>query len=412
MEDKKRISSWGTVFSAVFLAMLILGLCVFSLFFWVVPYFKINSAQIFNFCILILPFVIGIIMVLIGVSLRIRKQREFDEALMDRISAGNLFAMPDEEPSANKASGKAKLTPAEEEEKAAFDSVSSQVFNDAQEEDDEHHPLADLRVTDSLEDLDNQLSKQLESIIAKDGTAEAEPINPVFDDISDILDQLDHEENDSNQLHPDETPLVAEEPSENALALEDAASAESAGPEQAVAAEAESIPDDSVDTSQDVVDTLPSMMDSFEADQPSSVNEEAEPDYQSILDDNDPVIRDIDSVILSDNDSFQATDDVEPVDDKDYMSCLEDELDSAERIGYEISFAVIYDADSNEVEPMLAGHGQSFSISDGNLFLIIPFFNSEEAESILKNTGHNYKLSSRNGRTIGSQAVTRELGIA
>jgi len=380
MEENRKKSSWGTVFSAVLLALLVLGFLVFAFFYWIAPYFKLNSSDVYRFCTLLLPFLIGIILIVIGVSVRARKQHEFDEALRDRIRAGNLFALPDEEPVQKKQEDSAGsvLTPSELAEKAAQEAVPQQILPTEAEEDDSKLVPA----SDSIEDYEQQISEQLDEI-AKEGL----PSGSSDDDTiaADITDSdIVNEINKEDQAETTEEPVAeaVEEPAPETVKEPAAERVEEPASEEPAAATVE---------------------------EPAA--ETSEEPYVSIIDSNDPIIKAIDAVKLTDEDAFQAADDVEPVDQDDKEAYITDELDSSERIGYDITLARIYGCGMDQIQKAFQSSAKLFILSDSSILAVIPFYNEDEANAVLKLLETEYRMTSRKGRTAGYQTVARELSL-
>jgi hypothetical protein len=395
MEENRKKSSWGTVFSAVLLALLVLGFLVFAFFYWIAPYFKLNSSDVYRFCILLLPFVIGIILIVIGVSVRARKQHEFDEALRDRIRAGNLFALPEEEPAQKKQEDSAGsvLTPSELAEKAAQEAVPQQILPTEAEEDDSKLVPA----SDSIEDYEQQISEQLDEI-AKEGL----PSGSTDDDTiaADITDSdIVNEINKEDQAETTEEP-VAETVEEPAPEEPVAETVEELAPEEPAA---ETVEEPAPE--EPVAETI---------EEPASeepVAETNEEPYISIIDSNDPIIKAIDAVKLTDEDAFQAADDVEPVDQDDKEAYITDELDSSERIGYDITLARIYGCGKDQIQKVFQSSAKLFILSDSSILAVIPFYTEDEANAAIKPLDTEYRMTSRKGRTAGYQTVARELSL-
>ncbi|MFA7206615.1 MAG: hypothetical protein WC102_09835 [Saccharofermentanales bacterium] len=377
MEENRKKSSWGTVFSAVLLALLVLGFLVFAFFYWIAPYFKLNSSDVYRFCILLLPFLIGIILIVIGVSVRARKQHEFDEALRDRIKAGNLFALPDEEPVQKKQDDSAGsvLTPSELAEKAAQEAVPQQILpTEAEEEDTKLVP-----VSDSIEDYEQQISEQLDAIAKEGLPSESSDDDSIAADItdSDIV----------NEINKEDQAETIEEPA-----------AETAEEPVAETAEEPAHEEPAAETIEEPAHEEPAA-------------ETAEEPYISIIDSNDPIIKAIDAVKLTDEDAFQAADDVEPVDQDDKEAYITDELDSSERIGYDITLARIYGCGKDQIQKAFQSSAKLFILSDSSILAVIPFYNEDEANAAIKPLDTEYRMTSRKGRTAGYQTVARELSL-
>lgn len=393
MEENRKKSSWGTVFSAVLLALLVLGFLVFAFFYWIAPYFKLNSSDVYRFCTLLLPFLIGIILIVIGVSVRARKQHEFDEALRDRIRAGNLFALPDEEPVQKKQEDSAGsvLTPSELAEKAAQEAVPQQILPTEAEEDDSKLVPA----SDSIEDYEQQISEQLDEI-AKEGL----PSGSSDDDTiaADITDSdIVNEINKEDQAETTEEPVAeaVEEPAPETVKEPAAERVEEPVSEEPAA-----------ETVEEPASEEPA---AATVEEPAAKTSE-EP-YVSIIDSNDPIIKAIDAVKLTDEDAFQAADDVEPVDQDDKEAYITDELDSSERIGYDITLARIYGCGMDQIQKAFQSSAKLFILSDSSILAVIPFYNEDEANAVLKLLETEYRMTSRKGRTAGYQTVARELSL-
>lgn len=393
MEENRKKSSWGTVFSAVLLALLVLGFLVFAFFYWIAPYFKLNSSDVYRFCTLLLPFLIGIILIVIGVSVRARKQHEFDEALRDRIRAGNLFALPDEEPVQKKQEDSAGsvLTPSELAEKAAQEAVPQQILPTEAEEDDSKLVPA----SDSIEDYEQQISEQLDEI-AKEGL----PSGSSDDDTiaADITDSdIVNEINKEDQAETTEEPVAeaVEEPAPETVKEPAAERVEEPVSEEPAA-----------ETVEEPASEEPA---AATVEEPAA--ETSEEPYVSIIDSNDPIIKAIDAVKLTDEDAFQAADDVEPVDQDDKEAYITDELDSSERIGYDITLARIYGCGMDQIQKAFQSSAKLFILSDSSILAVIPFYNEDEANAVLKLLETEYRMTSRKGRTAGYQTVARELSL-
>ncbi|MFA7189858.1 MAG: hypothetical protein WC117_07210 [Sphaerochaetaceae bacterium] len=330
---------------------------------------------------------------MIGVSVRARKQHEFDEALRDRIRAGNLFALPDEEPVQKKQEDSAGsvLTPSELAEKAAQEAVPQQILPTEAEEDDSKLVPA----SDSIEDYEQQISEQLDEI-AKEGL----PSGSSDDDTiaADITDSdIVNEINKEDQAETTEEPVAeaVEEPAPETVKEPAAERVEEPVSEEPAA-----------ETVEEPASEEPA---AATVEEPAA--ETSEEPYVSIIDSNDPIIKAIDAVKLTDEDAFQAADDVEPVDQDDKEAYITDELDSSERIGYDITLARIYGCGMDQIQKAFQSSAKLFILSDSSILAVIPFYNEDEANAVLKLLETEYRMTSRKGRTAGYQTVARELSL-
>lgn len=268
----ERKGNWTAVLSSVVLSLLVLGFFVFAFFRWMVPSLELDLAQIHSFCATLAPFVAGVLLLVIGVSLRAGKQKEFDERLQERMRQQSLFALPQEEP-----------VPAAQAQEAAA------------------------------------------------------PAAEAFE----------------------EEETAVEEP-------------------EAYAAE-------------------------LTAEIQKIAEEEA---YVSLLDDNDPIIRMIDAVVLSEADAFPPARDAEAVDQSDFHAYAADELESAGRLGYDISFVRLRGCDPAQAREAAGGAGRLFSMSDGTILCVLPFLTEAEAQKMFERfQADDRRFASRDGRDLDVDAV-------
>lgn len=312
----KRKSGWTAVLSSVVLSLFVLGVLVFSFFRWMAPALEIGLPEIHRFCARLAPFVVGVLLIVLGVSLRASKQREFDERLDERIRAGNLFAVGGEEP-AGKAGAEA---PGAQAAKA----------------------VAELAAAP-------QTSFEMEPEAAPAATAQAAAAATAAAAIA---------------AEAGLTAPAAEEEEPDALALE-------------ISEEISKI-----------------------------ALEEA---FVSTIDDNDPTIRAIDAVVLAEEDSFDSAPDIDAVDRRDFRACVEDELESATRLGYDISFARMFDVDPDEARKVLKEAADLFVMGDGSLLCVLPFYDLDEAGRLCSAVGGRFVSTSRRGRPLDLATVVREL---
>lgn len=417
MGDGKKKSSWGTVFSATLLAILVIGFIVFAFYRWIVPQFAIRSADIHRVVLLLLPFVVGILLILLGVSVKSKKQKEFDDALRDRIRTGNLFALPEEEPvdkdlssekgQMAKAAGihAAEQKRSEEDELEGFaqqsfdsdeqlDGFDAAVEEEKPESDAEEaiEQPADISVglssetaaektpevaapepeTDSIDEYSELLARQLEEITGESDVHDesAEASSPVSIDDADIVDTIEQEsrsEAETPAAQP--SPLLDEEPREE---------------EALLAAESEQV---------------------------EEIEEDDE--YISLLDENSPVIKVIDAVQLSADDEFVKTYEARSVNQSDVYDYITDELDSAQRIDYDISFVKIKGSDEGSLEGLLGESAKLFSLPDGSIVAVLPFYNQGETQNALGSLSDDAKVLSRGReeRRLDVSQVVREMGL-
>ncbi|MBO4387916.1 MAG: hypothetical protein J5785_00570 [Spirochaetales bacterium] len=439
-----RKTSWGTVLSAVLLSILVIGILVFAFFRWIAPSIDLKKEQVYSVGILLLPFVLGIIFITLGTSIRINRQKDFDEALRDRIRANSLFALPEEEPQdlVGKKQPEQKPQEPQEEPQAVqpLEDIRPREEEELPKQQEEPSPISIFTPEEdnSLDDYNEQLSRQLEEIANAEPTEpEAEP-QPASEDVTDIVDQFTEEE-------PAEEEPVAEEPAAEEPAAEEPVAEEPAVDEVPVGEElpeepqaetpAETSPEDlPAETSQeelpatevfptedaessDTPEVIPAFI-PVETAKEAPEEEPAEPsasevpdeDYQSIIDSDDPVIRDIDAVEL--NEDFAPAADVQPVDINDPDAVAKDELDSANRLDYDVSFARIEGTDSQAVQAALGEAAHIFENEDGSVSVIIPFYNAAEAKQALSSAGGQVSMTSRKGRKdLDYSKIQQELAI-
>lgn len=418
-----RKTSWGTVLSAVLLSILVIGILVFAFFRWIAPSIDLKKEQVYNVGILLLPFVLGIIFITLGTSIRINRQKDFDEALRDRIRANSLFALPDEEPQDLVGKKQPEQKPQEpQEEPQAVEPLED--IRPREEEipkqQEEPSPISIFTPEEdnSLDDYNEQLSRQLEEIANAEPTEpEAEP-QPASEDVTDIVDQFTKEE-------PAQEEPVAQEPA--AQEPVDEVPAEQELPEEPRTetpeeTSAEELPAEEVFFTDEAESSdAPEVIPAFIPVEPAKEATEAEPaensasevpdeDYQSIIDSDDPVIRDIDAVEL--NEDFAPAADVQPVDINDSDAVAKDELDSANRLDYDVSFARIEGTDSQAVQAALGEAAHIFENEDGSVSVIIPFYNAAEAKQALSSAGGQVSMTSRKGRKdLDYSKIQQELAI-
>lgn len=419
MGDGKKKNSWGTVFSATLLAILVIGFIVFAFYRWIVPQFAIRSADIHRVVVLLLPFAVGILLILLGVSVKSKKQKDFDDALRDRIRVGNLFALPEEEPVDKEkmpASEKSQMSKpagihgmAEQKcsdedglEGFAQESFDSDEQIDGLEADAaEEKPESDAEEaieqpadipaglppeaaakkapevaapepdTDSIDEYSELLARQLEEITGESDEQDesAEASSPVSIDDADIVDTIEKESQPEAETPDQPLPSLSEEEPEKQEE------------EERFAAESEQAEEDD--------------------------------EFTSLLDENSPVIKAIDAVQLSADDEFARTYEARSVNRDDVYDYITDELDSAQRIDYDISFVKIKESDEGSLAGLLGESAKLFKLSDGSIVAVLPFYNQGETRNALGSLGDDAKVLSREreGRRLDAGLVVREMGL-
>lgn len=415
-----RKTSWGTVLSAVLLSILVIGILVFAFFRWIAPSIDLKKEQVYSVGILLLPFVLGIIFITLGTSIRINRQKDFDEALRDRIRANSLFALPDEEPQdlVGKKQPEQKPQEPQEEPQAVqpLEDIRPREEEELPKQQEEPSPISIFTPEEdnSLDDYNEQLSRQLEEIANAEPTEpEAEP-QPASEDVTDIVDQFTEEEPAEEEPVAEE-PAVDEVPAGEELPEEPQAETPAETSQEELPA-AEVFPTEDAESS-DTPEVIPAFI-PVESAKEAPEEEPAEPsasevpdeDYQSIIDSDDPVIRDIDAVEL--NEDFAPAADAQPVDINDPDAVAKDELDSANRLDYDVSFARIEGTDSQAVQAALGEAAHIFENEDGSVSVIIPFYNAAEAKQALSSAGGQVSMTSRKGRKdLDYSKIQQELAI-
>ncbi|MGP1419123.1 MAG: hypothetical protein ACTTJZ_04865 [Sphaerochaetaceae bacterium] len=417
MGDGKKKSSWGTVFSATLLAILVIGFIVFAFYRWIVPQFAIRSADIHRVVLLLLPFVVGILLILLGVSVKSKKQKEFDDALRDRIRTGNLFALPEEEPvdkdlssekdQMAKAAGihTAEQKRSEEDELAGF---AQQSFDSDEQFDGFDAAVAEEKPESDAEEAIEQpadISAGLSSETAAEKTSEVaapEPETDSIDEYSELLARQLEEITGESDVH-DESAEASSPVSIDDADIVDTIEQESRSEAETPAAQPSPLLDEEHQEEEALL--------AAESEQVEEVEEDDE--YISLLDENSPVIQAIDAVPLGADDEFVKTYETRSVNQSDVYDYITDELDSAQRIDYDISFVKIKGSDEGSLEGLLGESAKLFSLPDGSIVAVLPFYNQGETRNALGSLSDDAKVLSRGReeRRLDVSQVVREMGL-
>lgn len=429
MGDGKKKSSWGTVFSATLLAILVIGFIVFAFYRWIVPQFAIRSADIHRVVLLLLPFVVGILLILLGVSVKSKKQKEFDDALRDRIRTGNLFALPEEEPvdkdlssekdQMAKAAGihTAEQKRSEEDELAGF---AQQSFDSDEQFDGFDAAVAEEKPESDAEEAIEQpadISAGLSSETAAEKTSEVaapEPETDSIDEYSELLARQLEEITGESDVH-DESAEASSPVSIDDADIVDTIEQESRSEAETPAAQPSPLLDEEHQEEEALLAAESEQVEEVEEIKEIKEIEEVEEDdeYISLLDENSPVIQAIDAVPLGADDEFVKTYETRSVNQSDVYDYITDELDSAQRIDYDISFVKIKGSDEGSLEGLLGESAKLFSLPDGSIVAVLPFYNQGETRNALGSLSDDAKVLSRGReeRRLDVSQVVREMGL-
>lgn len=192
MRDKNKKNNWSKTFSAIILAFMLVGIITYVFFDWIAPYYEIPVTRVRDFIIKLMPFLVGLILMVIGINLKVKKQRDFDEALQDRISNESLFALPDEEPELNKEKER-KISLDQKLEMQEFDSVPQETLEVAKEE-------QEPRDLDNVSLIEKEEQEVKENQAIEEEPEQVEETTPkvsediIVDDFNDLLDETKIEE--------------------------------------------------------------------------------------------------------------------------------------------------------------------------------------------------------------------------